>query len=224
MLESARMDQPIDIKRLSGGELFSGVAPGAVSAVVERAEPQQWAEGETIFRAGDPYRHALFIVYDGEVELQRPDGRTGRYGAGAVLGLSNYLDEAPYRSTARALSACELLVLPDAALRQLEAEHPALSNALNHLVAERSRSVAGQAISGALARPVHAAMKSPLATCEADVSLRQAYATMLERRIGSLGSTRPQRGAAGHPHLRRHIQGPCPRGGLRTRRGARRRM
>ncbi|NIP74374.1 MAG: CBS domain-containing protein [Gammaproteobacteria bacterium] len=183
------MDQPIDIERLSGGELFSGMAPETVSAVVGRAELREWAEGETIFRAGEPYRSALFIIYDGEAELQRPDGRTGRYGAGAVLGLSNYLDEAPYRSTARALSACKVLIVPDAALHQLEAEHPALSNALNHLIAERirSRSVAGQAISGALARPVRAAMKSPLATCDPDVSLRQAYATMLERRIGSLG-------------------------------------
>jgi CBS domain-containing protein len=179
----------IDIEKLSNSGDLAGLAPEVLRDVVQRSELLSLRAGEAVYRAGEPYRNALYVVSEGAVELQRPDGETLRQASGTILGLSNYLDGEPYTSTAVALTDSAVLVLPSKTLQELEKRHPTLFNTLNHVIAERIRvrSMATQAIGGALARPVRSAMKAPLSTCPPDIPLRQAFALMQERRIGSLG-------------------------------------
>lgn len=193
------MQQAIDITRFYDTEVLSGLPPDVVRAVVDAAEHRHLQPGETVFRAGEAYKEALFVLYEGEMVLERPGAPAQHIGPGNVLGLSSYLDGSAYGATARARTATELLALPAKRLRELEARHPALFDALNHLIAERirARSAAPQPVGGALSRPVRTFMKAPLATCDAHISLRQAYRSMQERRVGSLGVLNDEGGLLG---------------------------
>lgn len=179
----------LDRARLRAGELFAHLDEAAAEALLARARVLTLPPGSTLFEPGESYRRALFVLYDGQMELEREDGERLPQRPGAVLGLSNYLDNEPYATTARAVETATVLELPALDLQALEAEHPSLFDALNRIIADRIRtsSAAARGASGALARPVRSAMKAPLATCTADTSLQDAYRTMQERKIGSLG-------------------------------------
>ena len=179
----------LDPAQLRAGQLFARLDESTTRALLANARVRRLPAGSTLYRTGEPYRGVLFILYDGLMELERADGERLPQRPGVVLGLPNYLDNEPYSSTARALDAATVLELPARELQALEAQHPALFDALNHLIAERIRTGggAGRGAGGALARPVRSAMKSPLTACSADTPLRDALAMMQERRIGSLG-------------------------------------
>ncbi len=185
------MDEKVIIsaERLGQTETFTDIAPETLGAIIDHSEISSLHTGDAVFRAGEAFKSAVFILYDGAVEMQRADGETVRQHPGAILGLSNYLDNAPYTATAFCLDACTVLVLPAAAVKQLEAQHPPFANLLNRIIAERirTRSAAAHMISGAMARPVRSAMKSPLSISRSDITLREAFEIMQSRKIGSLG-------------------------------------
>ncbi|HKK06053.1 MAG TPA: putative nucleotidyltransferase substrate binding domain-containing protein [Gammaproteobacteria bacterium] len=179
----------LSASRLAATGTFGGLEPEVLQALIAAGEVRRLPAGETVFRAGEDYSGSVFIICAGEAEIRRANGETFREEAGAVLGLSNYLDGAAYRATAAAVSDCELLALDAEALRDLETRYPALFDAMNRLVAERirGRRAAVHALSGALTRPVRTVMKTPLATTGPGISLREAFALMQARKIGSLG-------------------------------------
>ena len=182
--------ETINSEHLKAIDTFASIGPEAVDAIIDNCSVQTVAAGSYLFQAGDPYRHCLFILYKGDADLRRPNSEILRLHDGAFLGLSNYLDGHPYGSTAEAVSKCTFLVLPAPKLKQLEQQYPALFDAINHIIADRIRArsqLAKNTISGVLSAPVRSAMKSPMSTCEGELSLREAFALMQQRRIGSLG-------------------------------------
>lgn len=171
-------------------DTFASFAPEAVSAIIDNSTLQTVPANEYLFRPGDDYKHCLYILYKGNVHLRRANGEILELGVGAFLGLSNYLDGRPYTASALATSNCTFLVLPAQKLEQLEKEYPELFNSINHIIAERIRArslLAKNTISGALSTPVRNAMKSPMSTCHGELSLREAFQMMQQRKIGSLG-------------------------------------
>jgi len=171
-------------------ETFASFAPEAVNAIFENSTVQTVPSNEYLFRPGDDYKNCLFILYKGTVHLRRVNGEILELVAGAFIGLSNYLDGHPYSASAQATSNCTFLVLPAPKLKHLEKEYPELFNSINHIIAERIRSrslLAKNTISGALSMPVRSAMKSPMSTCHGELSLREAFLLMQQRKIGSLG-------------------------------------
>ena len=171
-------------------DTFASFAPEAVNAIIENSTVQTVPVNEYLFRPGDEYKNCLFILYKGTVHLRRVNGEILELGAGVFIGLSNYLDGHPYSASALATSNCTFLVLPAPKLKHLEKEYPELFNSINHIIAERIRSrslLAKNTISGALSTPVRNAMKSPMSTCHGELSLREAFLLMQQRKIGSLG-------------------------------------
>jgi CBS domain-containing protein len=182
----------INLDELTRLEPFSRLDRETWNAVLSTGRYHAWRSGEYLYRAGEPYQERVHLLVQGRVELRRANGEVERVGPGSVLGLANYLDGQPHATTAVALEGCTVLELDAAELRELERRHPPLFDAFNHIIAERirERSIAPRASTGALAQPVRAVMKAPLATCGPDISLAGALKTMRERKIGSLGVRR----------------------------------
>ena len=182
--------EAINSQQLLSTDTFANIGPEVVEAIIEHCVTKTVAANDYLFKAGDAYRDCLYILYKGDVDLRRPNGEILHLHGGALLGLSNYLDGHPYSSTAEAVSSCTFLVLPAPKLKQLEEQFPQLFDFINHIIAERIRArsaLAKNTISGALSAPVRSAMKSPMSTCQGEVSLREAFTLMQQRRIGSLG-------------------------------------
>jgi CBS domain-containing protein len=178
----------ISAARLHNTENFADVEESALRALISASSVLVLQPDEFLFRSGQPYGSRLFILYEGLVERRRDRGGDIKVGPGAILGLSNYLDNSPYHTTAVALEDCTLLAVPADALQRLEMLEPSLADVLNRIIAERirTRSVRGRTVSGVLTRPVRSAMTTPLAACGPAVSMRDAVTLMSERKIGSL--------------------------------------
>jgi CBS domain-containing protein len=181
--------QSLDPRRLADTHTFRQLTPETVAAIVSQATVKLMEKGEPLFQAGDAYKHTVFIVYDGNVEMRRADGSILRQGPGSILGLANYLDKEPYTATAASLDKTTVLTLHEHALGQLEQHHPDLFDTLNRIVSDRlrHRSRLRHRISGTLGKPVSRVMKSPLACCQETDSLRHAFMQMRQGNIGSLG-------------------------------------
>lgn len=177
------------IDRLLQTPAFSGLGREVVAAIIDSGVIRTLRQGEPLFRPRDPYRQQVFVLCDGHMEMTRANGETADLWPGVFLGLSNYVDNHPYSSTAVAATDCTLLVLSGRTLATLEARYPALADVVNHILAERvrSRMAARHSPTGALSLPARSAMKAPMSTCSCHVSLREALRLMQERKVGSLG-------------------------------------
>jgi CBS domain-containing protein len=167
---------------------FRDLEPAVLEALLAKATRRRIGPGETLFEVGQPFLDEVYIVRLGEVELQRPDGRKEQATPGYLVGLSSYLGESPYASSAVAGNETELLVLPAAELRDAERREPALFDAINRLIGTglRARSVTAQLPSGGLTKSSASIMNTPLSTCPPDASVRDVLETMLRDNVGSL--------------------------------------
>ncbi len=183
------MTVTIDAKHLADTHTFAALRPETVQAIAEQAGVSQLHDGVQLFAASEPYKQAIYIIYTGEMEMLRADGSVRRQGPGAILGLSNYLDQEAYTSTVTSLGDSTVLELSDATLGRLETEHPDLSTTLNRIISNRlrNRSRLRHRISGSLGKPVSSVMKAPLISCVETDSLRSAFTRMQHGNIGSLG-------------------------------------
>jgi CBS domain-containing protein len=174
---------------IGGSALLAGLEPGTVSALLQGGHMVRLQDGETLYRAGEPYREQVFIHLEGDLEQISGRGDSRRAQPGDLIGLANYLDGVEYRSTARAHGPCELLAVPDDVVQRLEQESPAFFEAINRALAARMRKArqARESVRGTLARPVRQVMHSPLATCGEGTTLTEAFDTLTRRQIGSLG-------------------------------------
>ncbi len=184
------MGKPVrpTLEELQSIPAFQRLGEAELKTVSRCLERLTYAQGESVFTTGDPANTKLYLVIEGYVRVVDSEGRNFEAGPGDLLGLSNYLDGLPYHATATALQPSAFLCVAGRELYELENECPVLYRGLNRIIAERIRKPgigrSGQA--GSLVVPGRAAMKSPLATCGPDVSLREAFDIMDSREVGSL--------------------------------------
>lgn len=159
-----------------------------LDAMLADTEVRHLDPGEILFRSGQDFLDLVFILRRGVLDLRHVNGATHRPEPGYFVGLSSFLADTPYASTAVAVEASEVLCLGGARLRALEREYPPLSDALNRLIVARLRKhrLATIQVSGPLVAPVSAAMSAPIATCPAATPLRDALRKMLDANLGSL--------------------------------------
>lgn len=99
---------------LSVGELFTGIAEGTLNALTALAKREEYSEGSTLYKPGDP-ADDFFVLDAGRVEFQiGRDERTSPAGfmlkKGEVFGWAALLDNQPTRiATARVLEESALL-------------------------------------------------------------------------------------------------------------------
>ena len=177
-----------DIVRLAETRTFTGIDAELSLALLENGQRLNLKDGETLFAAGIPYQHQLYILLDGSIVLHRKHGQIITIQPGEFIGLSNYLDKAPYTSTARAKGDTTVLRFSADAFQQLEQRYGALSNLVDHTIGKRirARTTTSHAVSGVMGQPVYTVMTSPLSQCSTQTTIRDAYNLMQERKIGSL--------------------------------------
>ena len=177
-----------DIARLAETGIFTGIDPELSHALLEHGQRLSLKDGEPLFSAGIPYQHRLYILLDGSITLQRKHAQVITIKPGEFIGLSNYLDKAPYTSTAIASGDTTVLQFPETVFQQLEQRYSALSNLVDHTIGKRirARTTTSHTVSGVMGQAVYTVMTSPLSQCDTQTTIRDAYNIMQERKIGSL--------------------------------------
>ena len=177
------------INFLANISAFKGFSSELCEELASHAIPIELHTGQTLFIPSQRDKNAVFVIKSGEINLQRPKEQDFILKPEGFLALNHYFDPSPFSSTATALSDVEVIALPTKKLRELDRLYPELNNALHHLLIERMREQAArrQPVTGAWSLPARTIMKSPLITCNYQVTVREAFVTMLEHRIGSLG-------------------------------------
>ena len=165
---------PIDV--LARTLHFKHLEWSVLEALVAAASPHEIEAGAALFRSGEPFDNTVYILYAGRMRQRWLSGDEQDVPLGDVLALANYLDRAPHRSSAEAITDCALLGIAAEQLDQLEQQEPALFNSLNRVIAHklRARNPVRDINRGALAQPAHTIMTGPVATCAPDTSLQDA--------------------------------------------------
>jgi len=182
------MKGPSDARLVRETPGFRDLDPAVLEALLAKATMRTIEAGSKLFDTGQTFLDEVYIVRRGQVELRRADGRVEVATPGYLLGLSSYLGDSPYASSAVATEDSELLVLAAAELREAERRETTLFDAINRLIGTglRARSVtAGPAGSG-LTQSAASIMSTPLSTCSADADIRGALGIMLRDDVGSL--------------------------------------
>jgi CBS domain-containing protein len=177
-----------DVQLLGETPGFRDLEPAVLEALLAGAAKRRLGAGESLFEVGQPFLDEVYIVRRGEIALKRANGDTDRATPGYLVGLSSYLGESPYASSATAADDTELLVLPASKLRDAERREPALFDAINRLIGTglRARSVTASTATGGLTQSSASIMSAPVSTCPPDASIRHVLETMLRDNVGSL--------------------------------------
>ncbi|WP_370327535.1 ATP-binding cassette domain-containing protein [Euzebya sp.] len=119
--------------------LFEGISPLDLRAVAQALESVAASPGEVVVAAGDR-AGALYLVEDGEVQVELPGGQVlARLGAGEWFG-EGALTGGGYRTaTVRARTPARLWALDVEVLHRLGAAHPQLRDQVTRAAALRAR-------------------------------------------------------------------------------------
>ena len=182
------MSAPADVRLVRGTPGFRDLEPAVLEALLAKATKRSIEAGGKLFDAGQAFLDEVYIVRRGQIALRRADGRVEPATPGYLVGLSSYLGDSPYASSAVAREDTELLVLTASDLREAEGRESTLFDAINRLIGTglRARSVTAGPAAGGLTQSAASIMSTPLSTCSADADIRGALAIMLRDDVGSL--------------------------------------
>ncbi len=116
--------------------LFQDLGLPLLARVVSHSRRPRHQAGEVVVKAGEVCDQ-LMVVLAGEYILTRADVEVGRLSGGEHLGVTLLFHPRPARSTLRALTAGQLLVLPAEALQRLLRQRPWLGMGLLQRLGER---------------------------------------------------------------------------------------
>ena len=124
-------------------ELFSGLGPDDLAAVIESAEDRAFQRGDVIFTEGDESTE-LFVVTSGRVAIANKsiDGRESVIALmerGDLFGEMPLFDGLTRSAEARALEPSEVMAIPYALLKGLYEAQPTLLWSVVALLAGRLR-------------------------------------------------------------------------------------
>jgi CRP-like cAMP-binding protein len=153
------MVDPVAIRSLS---LFAPLPPGAAASIAARAVERGYSAGQVLYTTGSAPA-GLHIIMAGRVRIVR--GRQGRQhlvhevAPGGALGEVPVFSGGTYPATAVAAEPTRCLLIPNDSLRAAVHDHPDIAFLFLRRLAERTRllvdridSLAGQNVSGRLAR------------------------------------------------------------------------
>jgi CRP/FNR family cyclic AMP-dependent transcriptional regulator len=130
------------IELLRNHPLFCSLPPALLESLAHAATQRSYAEGQTIFRFGDPPDH-LYLVASGAVDVLVP-AQAGEivvasFCAGSFFGELAAFDRQPRSASARAVAASELVCVPLDAVQALIDHQPAAARQLLGAIAQRLR-------------------------------------------------------------------------------------
>ncbi len=178
-----------DINLISKSFTFRTLDPSLLERLLDAGRIKTCIDGDYIYKSGQNYAEEIYIVMSGEVIIQREDGQVYTVETGDFVGLSSFLDNAPYSSSALVRDRVDLLVLSDETFQRVKEEFPGISTAVNRSLARRIRrwNPGRRGTTGILIQPVRSVMTVPFASCNDQTTLFEALEQMSRRKIGSLG-------------------------------------
>lgn len=116
---------------------FAALDDARLLAMAGESMNLAWKAGSIIFSPGDEGA-ALYVILDGECSISGPgDGEVAHPVSGDSFGEMSLLLEATHSRTAKAVTDCEILVLPKAAFNRLIKSHPDLAAHFEKVLASR---------------------------------------------------------------------------------------
>lgn len=156
-----RCARPVRMDVLRQVPYFSGLPDDELDAIDRRMVSLSWAEGDPLYRAGEPAQH-LFVLAAGRVKLSQPTTNGTRVVTDVVLpgglfGAMSTLGQPVHEQTAEALVTSCALRIAQEAFRTVLSEHPQVALRVLDDVAyrlARAHSQAGQQVTATVAQRV----------------------------------------------------------------------
>jgi CRP-like cAMP-binding protein len=155
---------------LARAPIFAGLAPDDLAALAAAAQPRALADGEVLFRRGDP-GDGLWIVTAGEVRIRVASAEgaevgLNHLGAGDTVGEIALLDGGARSADAVALGAAEAVFLDRAAAMRVLGSRPAALLRMLEVLCARLRNTSAQ-VESAADGALHAARRHSAELAEA---------------------------------------------------------
>lgn len=152
---------PVRMNVLSRVGYFTGLDEDDLLGIDRRLVSLSWAEGDPLFRAGEPAQH-LYVLASGRVKVSHPTARgteviTDVLVPGDLFGTLSTLGDPEYPETAEALTTACALRMDLEAFRGVLSDHPQVAMRVLDDVAARLAAVrtgAAQAASGTVEQRV----------------------------------------------------------------------
>lgn len=123
---------------LSHIALLAGLSETERTAIAKRMSPVSLADGQELFKAGDP-GDALFLIISGAIQVVRGSLVIAELGVGEPLGELSVVDDQPRSAAARAKGPTEVLKLPARDFHEIMSKHAGIAHSMVVTVSRRLR-------------------------------------------------------------------------------------
>jgi CRP-like cAMP-binding protein len=124
---------PVDLRRIA---LFADLTDEELDALAGSVAEFEAPSGQVLIEIGQP-GSGLFVVEQGELEVDLPGGGTRRVGTGEFVGELALLTDDPHRARVRAATDVRCLAIRRADFASLLDEHPRVAVAMLPVLARR---------------------------------------------------------------------------------------
>lgn len=126
----------MDIERLRSIPLFAGLSDQALERVGELSNEFEADAGWVLVEVGQP-GSGMFVLEEGIVEIQTPDGRRWEYGPGEFFGELALLTDHPRNARVQAKTRVKCLAISRRDFQQLLGDEPDIALAMLPKLANR---------------------------------------------------------------------------------------
>ena len=116
----------MDLETLRSIPIFDGIDDDGLDVIARLATDFTAPAGRVLAEVGQPGT-GLFVIEEGTVEVDLPDGSAVELGPGEFFGEVEFFDGSPASAHAIAHSDCEILQIPHEDMRSLLKSHPQLA-------------------------------------------------------------------------------------------------
>ena len=110
-------------------------------------DAKDYPAGTTVFAQGEP-REVMYVVLEGELDLQRGGRTIETASAGAIVGEMAMIDKAPRSATAIAKTRCSLMPIDEKRFEFMVTETPFFALHVMRILVDRLRRTTERATSG----------------------------------------------------------------------------
>jgi CRP-like cAMP-binding protein len=110
-------------------------------------DAKDYPAGTTVFAQGEP-REVMYVVLEGELDLQRGGRTIETASAGAIVGEMAMIDKAPRSATAIAKTRCRLMPIDEKRFEFMVTETPFFALHVMRVLVDRLRRTTERATSG----------------------------------------------------------------------------
>jgi voltage-gated potassium channel len=126
----------MDLEKLRSIPLFAGLHGHALARIGELSNEFEAPAGWVLIEVGQP-GSGMFVLEEGTVEIQTPNGHSWEYGPGEFFGELALLTDHPRNARVRAKTAVKCLAISRRDFQKLLEEEPEIAVAMLPRLAQR---------------------------------------------------------------------------------------